>query len=179
LVYYIKKFDNRNEVTLKNGHITIIDFVDYIIKDNDLFDFIREFKNQKFFIKNGKVIIKTRNIKTKTIDRIRKEKKLRSNFITADIETRNIDGILEPVCFCIYDGNIKQSFYLNNYSSSKDMLLAALTYLFKTKYHGKTIYFHNFSFFDGIFVLNKLVSGKDINIKPTLKDGQMINIRVE
>jgi protein involved in sex pheromone biosynthesis len=140
---------------------------------------IREFKNQKFFIKDGKVIIKTRKIKIKKLNRIRKEKKLKNNFITADIETRNIKGVLIPVCFCIYDGKIKKSFYLDNYSSANDMLLAALGYILTTKNHGKNIYFHNFSFFDGIFVLNKLVSGKDINVKPTLKDGQMINIRVE
>jgi hypothetical protein len=50
--------------------------------------------------------------------------------------------------------------------------------LFIKLYHGHIIYVHNLSNFDGIFLLKVLASFQDCTVKPQLRKGKMINIKV-
>lgn len=63
-----------------------------------------------------------------------------ANFITMDLETKNINGKLEPYCICIFDGKKSYSFYITDFSSSDEMVKSALKFLMKRKYFGYIIY---------------------------------------
>ena len=55
------------------------------------------------------------------------------------------------------------------------MLIDAIRYLMQRKYHAYKVYLHNFSKFDGVFLLKILVQFKD-RIEPIINDGRLINI---
>ena len=92
-----------------------------------------------------------------------------------DLETRNINGELSPYCISIFDGKISNSFYLSDYNNSEEMIEDGIKSLMRKKYYGYKIYLHNFSYFDGIFIIKILSSLTDINLKPIIKDGRIIN----
>jgi hypothetical protein len=89
-----------------------------------------------------------------------------------DLETRNING----ECISIYDGKIFKSFYLSDYNNNcEEMMIKSIRFLMRKKYDIYKIYFHNFSYFDGIFLVKILSNLTDINLNPTIKDGRIIN----
>ena len=92
-----------------------------------------------------------------------------------DLETRTIDNIISPYCVCIYDGIKVKTFYLTNYKNSDEMLLDSVKSIMQRKYNNYKVYLHNFSYFDGIFLLRVLTMLSD-KIKPTIKDNNLINI---
>jgi hypothetical protein len=47
----------------------------------------------------------------------------------------------------------------------------------KPKYHNYKIYLHNFSFFDGIFLLKIFYELTNITIKPIIRDGRIIDLK--
>lgn len=95
--------------------------------------------------------------------------------MTMDLETRKINGKLYPVCLCIYDGKDKKFFTIDNYKNSGDLLEAGLKSIMKRKYFGWRVYLHNFSYFDGIFLLRKLAElGKIKN--PIINDNKLIQV---
>jgi len=56
------------------------------------------------------------------------------------------------------------------------MLEAAITSIMIERYNGYKVYLHNFSKFDGIFLL-KILSNLSDWIEPIIRDGQIINIQ--
>jgi hypothetical protein len=61
------------------------------------------------------------------------------------------------------------------------MLKDVINSLLKPKYSGYNIYIHNFSNFDGIFLLNAIILYLDYNnmkVSPLIKDGKFINIKI-
>jgi len=97
-----------------------------------------------------------------------------------DLETKNIEGTLIPYCVSIYDGKKAYSFYITDYKSSDDMLNASIRFILKRNYNKHRIYLHNFSYFDGIFlmrIISNIVNSN--NIKPVIRDGRIINLRVQ
>jgi DNA polymerase type B, organellar and viral len=98
-----------------------------------------------------------------------------------DIETKNINGNLEPYCICIFDGKNSYSFYITDFTSSEEMVKSALKFLMKRKYNRSIVYLHNFSYFDGIFLfgsLLKIIDNPTTNIKPLMRNGRIINLKV-
>lgn len=106
------------------------------------------------------------------------DNKLNNNFITLDIETQTINNIMTPYCICFYDSKSSKSFYLTDYKDSQEMLKFAISSLLKRKYKGYKIYVHNLSNFDGIFLLKILSSINHIKVQPILKDGKIINLKL-
>lgn len=143
----------------------------------DLNTFTRIIGNQEYIFINGELIVKKIIKKVKFLKPINKTIYLSKDFITMDLETRIMDnGILEPYCVGIYDGKTKISFYLSDYDNSDLMLEASINYLMKRKYHNYKVYLHNFSYFDGIFLI-KILSNLSNNIRPIIRDGRLIDIR--
>ena len=70
-----------------------------------------------------------------------------------DLETRTLNGVMQPVCVSIYDGKVTKSFYLLDYNNEYLMLSASIEYLMQRKYNNHRVYLHNFSYFDGVFLL--------------------------
>ena len=105
--------------------------------------------------------------------KIKIEPRKKAKFITIDIETiKNSLGLLTPYCYSFYDGKIKKSFFTE---SPKELFVALL----RRKYRGYTVYAHNLSKFDLIFMfkyLAKLWMFDGYKVKPIFKDGGAISI---
>ena len=54
--------------------------------------------------------------------------------ITMDLETRTIEGNMDPICLSIYDGNEKFSFFIEDYKDSEEMIVTAMNHVMKRKY---------------------------------------------
>jgi len=98
-----------------------------------------------------------------------------------DLETKNISGTLVPYCVSIFDGKKAYSFYITDYNGSSDLTMkTALSFLLKRKFNKHRVFLHNFSYFDGIFlirVISEIVDTK--NIKPIIRDNKIISLRVK
>ena len=97
-----------------------------------------------------------------------------------DLETKDINGKLTPYCVSIFDGKLSKSFYITDYKSYVEMLRDSVLYILKRKYNKNRVYLHNFSHFDGIFLMKEIISitGSD-QVKPVIRDNRIINLRVE
>jgi hypothetical protein len=181
--YYIKLYENYQEVELKFNNLTLLTFKDIMNNKGDLSTFTRIIGNQKYIFINGELIIKKIIKKVNYLKPINKSIYLSHTFITMDLETRIIDnGVLEPYCVSIYDGategNGKRiSFYLSDYKDAELMLEHSISYLMKRKYDQYKVYLHNFSYFDGVFLL-RVLSNLSNHIRPIIRDGRLIDIRI-
>ena len=179
--YYIKLYKDYQVVELKFKDKILLTFKDIMNNKGDLNTFTRIIKdNQEYIFINGKggAIVKKIIKKVSFLKPIHKTIYLSNNFITMDLETRIINnGELEPYCVGIYDGVNLASFYLSDYKNSDEMLETSIIYLMKRKYDQYKIYLHNFSYFDGIFLL-KILSNLSNNIRPIIRDGRLIDIRM-
>lgn len=129
--------------------------------------------------RNFNLLVKKRK-KVRYFTNLPKCKALSENFITMDLETKNIDDILVPYCVSIFNGKKSYSFYISDYSSSEDMLKASIKFILKRKYNKHRVYLHNISYFDGIFLMRAISSIVNSNyIKPIIRDGRIINLKVE
>src|SRR5918911_5780051 len=96
-----------------------------------------------------------------------------------DLETRKGDNNnLYPYLLCWFDGNIKKSYFINDYNNNFDLLLnRVMTDLSIKKYDNYKIYLHNFSKFDGIFLLKALCNINNSIVDPIIHDGKLISIQ--
>nr|QWO71399.1 DNA polymerase [Lyophyllum semitale] len=174
--YVISLFDNYQIVELKIENHTIISFKDSMIDANNLTIFKREIKDQEYFFENGSIILKTIKRKTPYLTKVKRSAGRSINFITMDLETRNINGVMNPYCVSIYDGKEIITFYLTDFKDYTEMLESAILTLMKRKYNGYRVYLHNFSNFDGIFLIRVLSKLSD-NIKPIIRDNKIIDLK--
>src|SRR5438270_7763316 len=91
-----------------------------------------------------------------------------------DIETYNKDGKLYPYLLCWYDGTISKSYWIADFNNYDSLLSAVIGDLAIRKYRGYKIYLHNFSNFDGIFLLKGL--SKLGKCSPIINDGKFISL---
>nr|UEX92806.1 hypothetical protein [Marasmius tenuissimus]UEX92819.1 hypothetical protein [Marasmius tenuissimus]UEX92900.1 hypothetical protein [Marasmius tenuissimus] len=97
--------------------------------------------------------------------------------MTLDIETYlNKDNFQIPYCICIYNGKICNSYYYQYFKSPEDILLKAIKSICIPEYNNYNVYAHNFSSFDGIFILKIL--NRLGNIEPVIKDGKIISVKL-
>jgi hypothetical protein len=180
LLYNILIEDLWNKIEIKDSkNMTILTFKDVKdINSQDKSTFTRIINNQKYYFKNGELILKTLEKTTNVLTSLKLDKKVNNKFITLDIETQTINNIMTPYCISFFDGKISKSFYLSDYKDSQEMLTFAISSLLKRKYNGYKVYVHNLSNFDGIFILKILSSINHIKVHPILKDGKMINIKL-
>lgn len=171
--YHITKYESYNEIEIINNNKSILKFKDSIT--TNLNSFKREFKNQIIWYENGKIVLKLIKRKSKFISSIKPSLYLSEKFITMDIETRNIDGDMQAYCVSLYDGDYVSSFYLTEFKSPSELLERAILSIMKRKYNGYKVYLHNFSKFDGVFLLKILCKLSD-NVKPIINDNNFIKI---
>jgi hypothetical protein len=97
-----------------------------------------------------------------------------------DIETVLINNTHVPYLICWFDGLISNSFWIKNLNKEElesnifELIKNAIKNLLSRKYKSYKIYLHNFSKFDGIFLLKHLSELGDIN--PVIHDGKFISI---
>jgi len=176
--FHIEIYDSYTKVDLVVGNKIILSFKDIPLYNRsiDFSSYKREFENQSYIFENGKLKLKYIKRKTRFIKSIKPSLTLKENFITMDLETRNINGTLSVYLVSIYDGQNLTSFYLSDYKDSAEFLKIAFLSLMKRKYDGYRVYLHNFSYFDGIFLL-KILCQLTEKIIPIINDNQLIEIR--
>ena len=81
-----------------------------------------------------------------------------------------------PYLISYYDGTKAYSFYLSDYKTPQDMIIACFKSIVIRKYKGYTIYVHNLANFDGIFLTEALVN--HYNIKPIINNGRLISLTI-
>ena len=152
------------------GKIVVLQFFDYPNPDKNLDTTFRrvvgvvEGKQSTIVFFEGKRIFFKKPKGYQTINGLKQHNDINTKFITLDIETReeivSVDGkekaSLKPYCISLYDGKKAWSFYLSDFNSVDDMLTAAIKSLMRNKYNNHSVYAHNLSKFDGIYLLRVL-----------------------
>nr|YP_010714056.1 hypothetical protein P2X57_mgp46 [Fuscoporia gilva]WDD39619.1 hypothetical protein [Fuscoporia gilva] len=181
IVKYIDKLNSLIEVKSNNSNLKLEIILDKII--NPLTnDFIRQIGDKFYHIKNNKVyfIFERLLLKSEYITKSKTASKFILNILTLDIETYlNKDNKMDLYCLSFYDGNKSHSFYITNYNSTKDLMSDVLSRLLSREYSQKTVYIHNSSDFDLMFILKYLINFKKVKVEPIIKDGKFINLKIK
>nr|QWL17552.1 DNA polymerase [Chroogomphus rutilus] len=170
--YFFK--DINNKIIFKyflKGKL-LLDFMDY---DYNNKYFIREFDNQKYYIHkdNQSIDLITKEMETKYLNKVNRAKKSKNKIITFDIETILKDNIHIPYLYSMYDGTNKYSWFTNSPENLFKELL-------QSKYYGYSVYAHNLSRFDIIFIFKYISTLKNkYQITPIIKDGNIISLTIE
>ena len=187
-----------NKVQLYNKNVLIAQWLDKfgesnynlnskIIKNDEIekeemkeSSFTRSFSwpnKREYVYKNGEQIAMINSPSKVSFLKERKEhKKVSDKFITMDLETRvKNNGCMEAIACSWHDGKITQSFYLSDYENSDSLLKAALKSIMIKKYNGWKLYFHNFSYFDAVFLM-KIISELSTDVKPIIRDNRIIQL---
>ena len=184
-IYKIDISEKELKVDFLVNDKVIFSFYDSLNEGYDLNSFTRviknNLKNKEIIFKylDGKVIFKSVKKNLKFIDKINKDADLKDRFITMDLESRVIDGIMSVYSCSIYDGTQINSYYLKNYNSIDEMLKSAIQSILLRKYRGLNIYLHNFSNFDVIFLLNILSELSNNNINLIINDNNFISLNLK
>jgi len=176
-IYDIKILDRELKVTLKIKNRVLLEFRDCIIEKGKLGSFERILNNHRYTFIDEVCVFKTIKKETKFLKSIEEIPFINNHFISMDLETRTIDNIMSPYAVSIYDGKELKSLYLTDYTNSDAMLKEAINYIMKPKYNNSKVYLHNFSFFDGIFLVRILSELSSTNIKPIIRDGRIIDLK--
>ena len=158
-----------------------------MLDPGNLGTFVRRFKNQTFYFTNGELTYKSINYQKKYIPAVSNSIEFSYKVITMDLETYNDGGVLTPYCISLYDGKSFKFFYYSDYNSADELIRGAIKYLMQRRYNGYRVYMHNFSKFDGVFIVkylpefsdrvNIIVRGTDIikvNFPPPYRGGGKI-----
>ena len=167
-------------VTDKSFKEIYLSFIDIIYSTSNPCSFVRIINDSLYVYDNSIRKLSLNRKITKYFNTLKKCKRFTYNFITMDLETKNINGNLIPYCVSIFDGKKAYSFYIDEFISSDEMLKASIQFILKRKYNKNRVYLHNFSYFDGIFLMKALSNiVKSNNIKPIIRDGRIINLKLE
>jgi hypothetical protein len=173
---HVKTYSDKQTYKFYIEDEKVFDLVDYFGINSS--SFTRKIRDtQTFIVENGNIVFKSQIRDIKKIATIVKCKELTNKFLTLDLETRTIDGILSPYCVGIFDGKNSSSFYLSKFKSADEMMKSAILSLMKPKYKGYNVYIHNGSSFDLIFLL-RIITQLGAKVEPLIKDGKFINIKL-
>ena len=181
---FIVKYSNKvyqidRNLDKSHNKVTILGNINLSWIDTKLLDvgediFKREIKKSTFYFMGGEVVLRKQVLPAKPFKKLVPDNKLVNNFLTMDIETINKDNKQVPYLICAYNGTD----YITSYGSDQNALFKVffdqLLHMVKSS---ATIYAHNLSGFDGIFLMKHLLSyGK---IDPLLFNGKLISIKVK
>ena len=159
--FHIKTSDISNKVVVMSDDNFVFEFTDYL--DSGYNSFKRIINNLEYIYIQGELVLKYHRKRTTFIKKIAKAESIDNRIITLDLETRTVDNVVSPYCACSFDGSTSRSYYLPDFYSVEEMLTNSLMDLIDVKYDGYAIYVHNFSGFDGIFLLKILAQIQKIN----------------
>ena len=148
--------------------------------------FKREIGKSIIFFMGGEIVLRKKVLSAKPFRKQSKDKDLESDFVTMDIETITQDGNLVPYLICAFNGKDYITSYANdplvgqgNVDPQKALFssfINQLTNFFNKDRKALTVYAHNLSGFDGIFLMKHLLSfGK---VEPLLFNGKLMSIKV-
>jgi hypothetical protein len=148
--------------------------------------FKREIGKSIIFFMGGEIVLRKKVLSAKPFRKQSKDKDLESDFVTMDIETITQEGNLVPYLICAFNGKDYITSYANdplvgqgNVDPQKALFssfINQLTNFFNKDRKALTVYAHNLSGFDGIFLMKHLLSfGK---VVPLLFNGKLMSIKV-
>lgn len=140
----------------------------------DLYTFKRVIKKSTIYFIDGEMAVSKQVLNAKPIKKMKVDRKLIYDFYTMDIETIKIENKITPYLICAYDRND----YIISYNSDQESLFTTFfeQLLSKIKPGLTTIYAHNLSAFDGIFIMKYLLRYGEVN--PLLHNGRLMSIKV-
>jgi hypothetical protein len=154
-----------------------LEWVDTKISDDT---FKREIGKSVFYFMGGEKIVRKKLLNAKPFRKLSTDKVLNTNFITLDIETITLNSKITPYLLCAYNGSEFITSYANELLNQKELFSSFINKLltFFTKGSNTiTIYAHNLSGFDGIFLMKHLLSfGK---VEPLLFNSKLMSIKVK
>jgi hypothetical protein len=177
ITYKHNTLDDKNYVDVNVGNKTLISFIDKPTSNPSTFE--RNIGNTTHYYKDGVDIFTEQLLETKYIKPRNPDLAFKDNFITMDLETRDIKNKKIVFAVSIYDGKKIVNFYLSDYKNNSDLLIkSAIESLLLRKYNGYKVYLHNFSEFDGIFMLKIMANMKNININVIKRNSKIINTKL-
>jgi hypothetical protein len=184
--YYVSLSDKKNKLLIclltkdlikkvkifRRGNL-ILEYIDTKINDTT---FIREIGQNKYTYENNKLILLESIKKVNFIKSLKEATHKNNNILTLDVETYlDAQNKFIPYCICIYDGIKEYRYYLTDFNGEPDkMIIAAINSISRRKYNKHTIYAHNLSGFDGIFLIRILSNLGQIT--PIIHNGKIISI---
>jgi len=177
--------NNINYVTIK-GNIKV-SWIDTVISVNESIDsqaFRRDIGKSSIVFINGEVVLKKKLLNAKPFVKLQVEKAVTFDFVTMDIETvKSNDGKLQPYLISAFNGSNYITSYgniVNGVIDQKELfnsfMLQLLTFISKWRKIALTVYAHNLSSFDGVFLMKHLLPfGK---VEPLIHNGKIISIKL-
>lgn len=149
--------------------------------------FKREIEKSIIYFCNGEIVLRKKLITCKSFTKVAQSKDIHHKFTTLDIETIRVRNKHVPYLICAHNGNDSFNTFANYTFENgipvldqKDLFLRFIKQLCSFFESGKSVlyvYAHNFSKFDGIFILKHLISlGK---VKPLIFNGKLISIKIK
>lgn len=178
-VTFMDKVNRTIKIIAKSSDLCVTVFTDKII--NPAYgEFIRIIGGTSYHIRNSKVFFIFERLYPKEyVTQLRPNRTFKLNPMTLDIETYvDSNNKMSIYCVSIYDGEKALSFYISDYKDIKALLTDLFSTMFTRKYTGKTVYIHNSSEFDLIFLLKHLVNYPSLQVNPVIKDGKFINVNI-
>ena len=153
----------------------------FIDLDNNLFK--RIVGNLTYYIKDGKVILQSKEYSPKFIKKSKLDKSFTENIYTADFETlTKIDAkgkrYFEAYSVAFYDGINSKNYYVTDFLNCNEMMYKFFNDLFSLNLKDTDIYFHNLSGFDVNFLLNPLLNMKEVKSEIMLREDKFIQIKI-
>lgn len=179
-IYRIDKF-----VGNMINKVTMLGAIDLSWTDKLLHDGIvqREIGKAFIYFVDGQIILRQKVLNSKPFSILQPEKVKKTKFVTMDVETiKQQDGNLTPYLISAYNGTD----YINSYAKlvngiidQQELVTSFITQLstfFTKKGKTLTVYAHNLSSFDGIFLIrNMLTLG---SVQPLIYNGKLISIKL-
>jgi hypothetical protein len=161
---------------IKNGR-EVNNWTDTVIGKNSI---IREIGKSIYYYENKELILVKVIKKSKPIEKINVNKSLDSRIITMDLETILIDNVHVPYLLSWFDGNTTNSYFIESLDPVTiefeilRMIKDAIEDICIRKYKNYKVYFHNFSKFDGYFLVKYL--SKIGFCDPIIHKGRIISV---
>ena len=162
---------------VKNGRI-IANWTDTVIGKNSI---VREIGKSFYYYENMELVLVKVIKKSKAIEKLKITNKQLTKIITMDLETTIINNVHIPYLLSWYDGNISNSYFINNLDPVTiefeilKMINRAINDICIRKYNNYKVYLHNFSKFDGYFLVKYL--SKIGNCDPIIHKGKIITLK--
>ena len=174
-VFQINVYSNKNEVTILGP--SDLKWTDTVVSE---VAFRRDIQKSSIYFMDGEVILRTQILPAKPFSKGKKDSKLVNYFVTMDIETLNSKGNLIPYAICASNGTQNISSFLRG-RNQKDLFDSFMKQLLKMMVAMGSlrliVYAHNFSGFDGIFLMKHLLRYGEV--KPLLFNGKIMSITLQ
>jgi len=166
------------------NHVTIEGVIDLSWNDTKVTEDLikREIGKSIIYFLNGERILTKKQLNAHPFKKVSVDTQLDSNFVTMDIETINLLGKITPYLICASNGAHSITSYAQQIKGVIDQkaLFSSFINQLLTLFNGGSkqmvVYAHNFSKFDGVFLLKHLLGyGK---VQPIIYNGKLMSVKV-